>query len=60
LPQEIRDVVIDWSIKETTIVPNRKDFMKRQIVVKCFEEHPKHFLQVSQVRCIGFNHIFEL
>jgi hypothetical protein len=60
LPQEIKNVIIDWWTKETPISPNRKDVVKRQIVVKRFEEHPKHFLQVSQVRCIGLNHIFEL
>lgn len=60
LRQENKDVIIDWWTKKTTISLNKKDVMKRKIVVKHFEEHPKHFLQVSQVRCIGLNHIFEL
>jgi hypothetical protein len=59
LPKSIKNFIVDWWIKEIMIFPNRKDVVNKQIVVKQFDKHLKHFLQVSQVRwttniCITF------
>jgi hypothetical protein len=42
----IKILVVDWWTLETTISPNSKDNVRRQIRVKVYEEHAKHFLQV--------------
>ena len=49
LSQEMKDVVLSFWTFHSTVSPNQKDITRQQIGVKVFEEHPKHYLQVSQV-----------
>lgn len=49
ISKEMKDVIVDWWVTESTISPNHKDIVRNRIAVKKFEEHATHYLQVSQV-----------
>ena len=52
------ELVTTWWTLETTVSPNRKDVTYKRVGVKVKIEHPKHYLQVSEV--IHFNISFLL
>jgi len=54
LSETMKKLMIDWWVQETSISPNRKDVVRRRVGVKNFEIHPKHYLQISQVRTYNF------
>jgi hypothetical protein len=49
LSEEVKQLVLQWWTFHSTVSPNRKDITRCRIGVKQFEEHPRHYLQVSQV-----------
>lgn len=49
MPSELKALVVQWWTSDTSISPNRKDISRRRVGVNEFEEHPKHYLQISQV-----------
>lgn len=49
LPDSVIEVIIEWWTSETTVSPNRKDIVRHRTGVKQYEEHPMHYLQVSEV-----------
>ena len=48
LPDSVTAVITEWWTLETTVSPNRKDIVKHRTGVKQYEEHPMHYLQVSE------------
>lgn len=49
LTETVKEIVRRWWFSETTVSPNRKDIVRHRIGVKNYDEHPTHYLQVSEV-----------
>jgi hypothetical protein len=49
LSPKVKVLVLEWSIMEIIISPDRKKVSKKRLGVKQNVEHPTHFLQVFQV-----------
>lgn len=45
----MRETIVEWWTTESTVSPNRKDIARKRVGVRTYEEHPTHYLQVSQV-----------
>ena len=50
LVEATKELVCSWWHSKTTISPNKKDVVRKHVGVKKFIEHPRHYLQESQVR----------
>jgi hypothetical protein len=51
----LRSLMNRWWENETTISPNMKDVVRRHTIVKLYETHRTHYLQMSQVTSTIFS-----